>query len=467
MMRLALTAKAATEVGRRSRAAAPKEIGAFFLVRAATTRSGIRFVASEPYFPDPGEYEVHGAHQLRLSARLLSAMISRAENAGTGLLFVHTHPDPQHPTTFSPVDRKALRGFAIVLPDLLDGPLLAAVVGPDGWIAEACIDGAWTPIDRVTMAGRHSAILNPLERSSVEPFDDRQGRALGSINDQLRSLDVAVIGCGGLGSPLMEVLYRNGVRRLLVVDPERLDHPSNVRRVFGSRITDLQRDPPTAKVDAVGRLCREIGLDVDVECLQGDVRHEEVLRVVLDTDIVFCTTDSHSSRAVLDAAAYAYNLPLIDGGVRAGQRRESLLAGLVAEVRICAPGTPCLWCRGTLSAERIREENLPADQRRELGEQGYLIGSPEPQPSVAGLTVMGAGAMSCALLGMLQEDATVLPDAYMFDGHLGDAPRIPPAGTRATCLCRRRTGLADEAHIGMIPSTAMPPELSISKGARA
>jgi hypothetical protein len=239
------------------------------------------------------------------------------------------------------------------------------------------------------------------------------------------------------------------MRRLLLVDPDYLDHPSNVRRVFGSRMSDLSQTPPVSKVEIMRRHCGEIGLTTSIECIQGDVRCDEVLRAVLDADIILCTTDSHSSRAVLNAAAYAYHLPLIDGGVRVGRRHELYMAGLAAEVRISAPGTPCLWCRGTLSAERIREENLPDEQRQQLQQEGYVIGSPGPQPSLCALTVMGAGMMSCALLAMLQSDAVDLPDSYMFDGHFGDSPRIPEVALRVDCSCHRLLGMADEADLGL------------------
>ena len=41
--------------------------------------------------------------------QLLSKMVSRAVRADAGLLFVHSHPNPRHPTAFSVVDQQALK----------------------------------------------------------------------------------------------------------------------------------------------------------------------------------------------------------------------------------------------------------------------------------------------------------------------------------------------------------------------
>jgi len=79
--------------------------------------------------------------------------------------------------------------------------------------------------------------------------------------------------------------------------------------------------------------------------------------------IVICATDTHGSRAVLNDLAAAYLLPVIAVGVQAGARKNADLAALVAEIAVLTPLTPCLWCRGRISADVIRAENLPADQR--------------------------------------------------------------------------------------------------------
>src|SRR5262249_1422968 len=150
---------------------------------------------------------------------LLSAMVSRANAARAGLLFVHSHPDPRHPTALSLVDRIALDGLAASLPGLIDGPFAAAVSGPRGWVAELYDAGRWNPVDRITVAGPSLRILDPhAPTGETSNLDARQAQALGAIHRDVLRLDAAIIGSGGLGCPLAEAVYRMGPRRLLLAD---------------------------------------------------------------------------------------------------------------------------------------------------------------------------------------------------------------------------------------------------------
>ena len=76
--------------------------------------------------------------------------------------------------------------------------------------------------------------------------------------------------------------------------------------------------------------------------IHGDVRFEDVFRILLDADAIICATDTHGSRAIVNELASPYMLPVIDLGVRVGSKKNGDLTGLLAEVRILTPTTPCL-----------------------------------------------------------------------------------------------------------------------------
>jgi hypothetical protein len=214
--------------------------------------------------------------------------------------------------------------------------------------------------------------------------------------------------------------------------------------MVGSTLADLRATTPPTKVDVVGRHLDLLGLGVPVRRVAGDVRVERVFRELLDTDIVLCGTDSHGSRAVLNDLASTYILPVIDVGVQAGGKTNRDLAALTAEVSVLTPVTPCLWCRGRISGEVIRAENLPPEQRDRLVREGYLIGGVgEPAPSVMALTALGAGLGTCALLAMLSSEGDVCPSGYWVDGLMGDSSEIEPTEPVATCRCRARVGAGD------------------------
>jgi hypothetical protein len=150
--------------------------------------------------------------------------------------------------------------------------------------------------------------------------------------------------------------------------------------------------------------------------------------------------------------ASTYLLPVIDAGVQAGAKRNAGLAALVAEICVLTLVTPCLWCRRRISADAIRAENLPQDQRDRLAREGYLVGGAgEPAPSVMALTALGAGLATCALLAMLSSEGAVCPSGYWVDGLMGDSGETHPAEPSATCRCRRHLGMGDSRPPPFLP----------------
>lgn len=429
--------------------AEPYESGAFLLLREARGILGRRLLALDPLFPTGDVWERQGEGQLRPSARWVSMAVSKAVEARAGLLFVHSHPDPHYPIGFSPIDRSSILALADTLGPILEGPFGAAVVHPEGWTAAIVEDGQLVPVERIASVGRTFRLLNPfaplqrLRITDLPGIDDRQRGALGRVHDVLQQLDMAIVGVGGIGSPLSEQLVRMGAGSVTIIDGDVLDTPSNVRRVIGSRPSYLRASVPYGKVDVVGDHLDGLGLNVAVRRIHGDVREEEVWRSLLDADVVIGCTDTHGSRATLNDLSSAYLLPLIDVGSQAGARIDEL-AALAAEVAIVTPVTPCLWCRGRISSEMIRAENLPAEQREKLVREGYLVGGvEEPAPSVMALTSLSAGLAACALLAMLSAEGNVAPPGYWVDGFMGDSAETSPVEPVASCRCRTRIAIGD------------------------
>lgn len=444
MTRLAILASTVDVLLEHFQSAGLFEDGAFCLLREGRGSRSRRLVALDPILPPPGAWESQGSDHLRPSARWISAAISQAHREGAGLLFVHSHPNPAFPAGLSLTDRDAFAALGPMLAEVLDGPVGTAVVHPSGWSAVVWDGDHISEVERVVAVGRSLRQLSAPASPYSSPLDDRQRDALGAVHDQLRLLSVAIVGCGGVGSPLAEQVVRMGVVKVVLVDCDRLDTPSNVRRVFGSTVHDLDLPGPPAKVDVVARHLGRLGLQTGIETVHGDVRTEAVFRALLDVDIVLCCTDTHASRAVLNDLPSTYLLPVIDVGVRVGSRLDGGLAGLVAEVRVLTPCTPCLWCRGAIDSNRVRDENLPQDERRKLDQEGYLLDRPDaPAPSVIALTVLASGMASCALLALLSSEADVSASGYLFDGLYGDSLETRPKVPRADCRCQERVGRGD------------------------
>ena len=112
--------------------AAPKESGAFFELREGWGVTGRRLLAVRPIFPVAEDLDQQDNGILRPGARWISAAISHAINVDSGLIFVHSHPNPGNPLGFSEIDRASLASLEKSIKPLLNGPFAAAVVHPEG-----------------------------------------------------------------------------------------------------------------------------------------------------------------------------------------------------------------------------------------------------------------------------------------------------------------------------------------------
>src|SRR5437588_5589887 len=149
MNRMALISVDVDELTDVLRAAAPKESGAFFLLREGRGARGRRLLAVDPVFPTGDTWETQAEGQLRPTAQWISAAISKATAERSGLLFVHSHPDPGHPIGLSPIDRSAVLSLAETIGPLLEGPFAAAVVHPEGWAGVVVDEGELVTIERI------------------------------------------------------------------------------------------------------------------------------------------------------------------------------------------------------------------------------------------------------------------------------------------------------------------------------
>lgn len=421
--------------------AAPREDGCFCLLHEVRRGSGSRLVLGRPLDIPPG-WDEQNDDRLTPSSEMISSAVTAAEDAGSGLAFIHSHPaSTSSRPHLSAIDRRTSKRLGVVFDELLDGPFASLVIGARGW-GGAVYDGALEPLERILIVGRRLQLSTSSKARRERRLDQRQELALGERSQAaLRQLRVGIVGAGGTGSPLAETLARMGVGEIVLVDHDALDTPSNARRVFGVRREDAEAQPPLPKATAVATGLSRLGLGSTVTAVVGDVRRPEIQASLLGVDAIVTGTDTHSSRAAAAELALRGCLPLIDVGVRVGTRAGDLDA-LRLERRIQLPDGPCLFCWGVLDPERIRIENLPEAERNQLLREGYIAGEfGGPTPSVAALTVTAAGVAASALLGLLAGGLDVAPLASSLDALTLESFPLAADELRPDCICQHwRTG---------------------------
>jgi hypothetical protein len=236
---------------------------------------------------------------------------------------------------------------------------------------------------------------------------------------------------GGTGSLVAEQLAYLGVRSFVMLDPDSVEE-SNTNRVIGSagRIG-------VPKVRVAAEVMRSVRSDIAVEAIEGVVHRALDGRPLLGTDFIFCCTDSHGSRAVVNQLAYQYVIPTIDLGIRLDASADRL-ERVTGRVQMLAPGIACLLCQDLLDSEEVRRDLLSDEER---ARDSYIVGAHQPQPAV----ITFNGVVASLATTMFLAAVTGIPLSARHQLYLGERGVVKAAEVtpRPDCIvCSRRGALA-------------------------
>ena len=139
----------------------------------------------------------------------------------------------------------------------------------------------------------------------------------------LLGMRVLVVGCGGLGGHLIDMLARIGVGSLRVVDGDVFE-PSNLNRQLLSEVPLLG----VSKAKAAAAKVSRINPEISVEAVDSFLTEKNVRRLLLFCDAVLDGLDNIESRRILAKECERSGIPYIYGAVN----------GWVAQAAISMPG---------------------------------------------------------------------------------------------------------------------------------
>jgi hypothetical protein len=210
----------------------------------------------------------------------------------------------------------------------------------------AGVAGVTQSLRRIAVAGPGLLRLDapdavPLPTPGAEP--ERLSRTIGALGAdavaRLRSLRVAVVGCGRSGSLVVEGLAALGVAGLVLIDPDVLEAHN-----FGEMAGLVADDLGDAKVQALARAVQRqpLATGTQVTAVAESVLSLAALGALKEADVLVCCADSVAARLATAVLAVFYLKPLLDIGT-------AVLAGprIGADVRWLLPGR-CLLCVGGL-----------------------------------------------------------------------------------------------------------------------
>lgn len=314
------------------------------------------FTASELVFESRFHAEVSESAQAKV--------IKTASDRRLLLGEIHSHPGSRNGTAFSPSD---LAGFADFVPHicwrLRETRYVALVFGDHDFDALAWSGSATEPlpVEALVVDGREftptGVTVRELERQKQEAERySRQTAMFGKAGQQrLAETSVAVAGVGGLGCHVVQQLAYAGVKRYVLIDPDRVDRSNLNRFVIGTE-NDLGR----LKVDVAAEYIRRVQPDADVTAVAASLVSRPAFEGITGADFVFGCLDNDGPRLVLLELCCSAARPYLDlatdvpGPGAFGGR--AVLTGL---------GKGCLSCREELDQKEIWRFFASPEQRAE------------------------------------------------------------------------------------------------------
>ena len=324
-----------------------------------TPRGDMRLLARSMHWVPEDAYRERNDRSLSISSHGYIYALAAAETDSAVPIWLHTHPGDESTPRPSEYDEVVDQELSDLFRLRAGSPYYGAVVVAQsdgnfcftGHLESAC---SRSDIDRLWVVGRRFRFDRNWLHDTSPPWTqfDRNIRAFGGeIQEVLGDLNVAVVGCGGTGSAVIEQLVRLGVRHFLLFDPDELTE-SNLTRVYGS----FPENVGEPKVELSAAHVKRIAPDAEVVAIQSKITLEDTARLLLDADVVFGCTDDNAGRLVLSRVATYLMTPVIDCGVLLSSGNDGLLEGIDGRVTVLAPGAACLVCRNRIDLERAVAE---------------------------------------------------------------------------------------------------------------
>lgn len=331
-------------------------------------------------------------------------LIREAAKRGMAILKIHSHPGGMN--TFSDFDDNSDASFLGSVHAMLEDkqPHASAVMLPCGRVFARVLDckDKFHPCGLVSVVGDNLDLWYAAATAEVPEFARRHAQVFGAGTvDMLRRMRIAVVGCSGTGTPLIEQLVRLGVGKLLLIDPDRSEW-RNLNRMYMTKAADANLG--RLKVDVLAEAIGHIGLGTEVVPMAKDLATPEVIRAVAECDLVFGCMDSIAGRDILNRLATFYALPYIDLGVQLTALPAGGVDQITGAVHYLQPGKSSLKSRGVYDSEDVRAElmkrNDPVEYEKQLL-QKYIRGVQEDRPAVISVNTMVASIAVNELLARI------------------------------------------------------------------
>lgn len=157
----------------------------------------------------------------------------------------------------------------------------------------------------------------------MDRYEKNQNMLTQAECDLIHQKRVCVIGCGGLGGYVIEMLARLGVGEITLVDGDVFDVTNLNRQLLATEM-----NLGTSKVAAALARVKQINSDVRINALATFLDAENAERILTSHHVVVDALDDIAARFILQEAASNLGIPMVYGAI----------AGWYGQVSTILPG---------------------------------------------------------------------------------------------------------------------------------
>jgi hypothetical protein len=374
-------------------------------------------------------------------------LVGEAFGRGYAIVKVHCHGGDYR--RFSPTDDRSDKALFSAVTSLLndDLPHASIIMLPDGELFGRMLgeSGAIvSPLASIMVVGDDLRLWTE-QRGSLPGFAMRHAQAFGSgTTEILRTLSIAVIGCSGTGSVVVEQLARLGVGRLVLVDPDLVEE-KNLNRILNSGKEDAYLGRP--KVHVLASAIARMGLGQEVIPLNMNLLTPNAVKSVAECDVVFGCMDGVEGRHILNRLATFYLVPYFDVGVRLDADGRGGIDRIAGAVHYLQPGRSSLLSREVYDMKRVDAESMrrtDPEMYRRLVKEGYLRGVDEDRPAVVSVNTFFAALCVNEFLARLHPYRNQPNGEYAYvPGNLSEMNFFPESESQPCPVLERHVGKGD------------------------
>src|SRR5690606_17678180 len=122
--------------------------------------------------------------------------------------------------------------------------------------------------------------------------------------NKLKNAKVLIVGCGGLGAPLIQYLAAAGIGHLGILDFDNVDE-SNLQRQVLFGVDDIGKPKVAAAADRI----RQINPNVEVSVYNTRLESSNALDILRGYDLVADGTDNFPTRYLVNDASVILGIP--------------------------------------------------------------------------------------------------------------------------------------------------------------